>query len=147
MHIKNNRRFNLFVFALALTLLPACGETSKTGPAATTGAGSGSSKSGYEGNFEKATQSALVGWAWDSTRPDTPITIDVFDGPTKVASVVADQFRADLRDAGKGDGKHGFLLPLPKQIQDGKEHTLSIRPAGSDKALGPALTVKPPAAK
>jgi hypothetical protein len=67
----------------------------------------------------------------------------LFDGTNKVASAVADQFRADLRDAGKGNGKHGLLLSFPPQLKDGKEHVLSIRPTGSDAALGPARTVKP----
>ena len=119
-----------------LELTPECGQLP--------GAGGGNPKPIYEGNFEKATDVALVGWAWDSTRPDEPITIEVFDGLTKVASIVADQFRADLRNAGKGSGKHGFLLPLPTQLKDGKTHTLSIRPANSDTAPGPAQTVTSP---
>jgi hypothetical protein len=104
-------------------------------------------KPAYDGNFEKATDSGLVGWAWDPTQPDEPISVDIYEGPTKVATVVADQFRADLHDAGKGNGKHGFLLPFPPQLQDGKEHTLSIRPTGDDAALGPARTVKSPEKK
>jgi hypothetical protein len=141
---------------LGLLLLSACGgePRGKTEPAPGNRAPplakaseSVAAKPAYEGNFEQATERALVGWAWDPSRPDAPITIDVFDGTNKVASAPADQFRADLRAAEKGNGKHGFLLPFPPQLQDGKEHTLSIRPAGSDAALGPALTVKSPAKK
>jgi len=71
------------------------------------------------------------GWAWDSSQPDSPVDLDVYDGDEKVATVRADEFRQDLVDAGIGNGKHGFSYEPPASMRDSAAHSLSVKIAGS----------------
>ena len=57
-------------------------------------------------------------------------------------TATADQFRQDLLDAGKGNGKHGFLFPIPKQLKDGKKHIIKIKLNGTDLNLGPERPIE-----
>jgi hypothetical protein len=74
----------------------------------------------------------LHGWAWDMNRPDEPISVDIYDGKRFLETVVADIFRQDLLDAGKGNGKHGFFYIPPK---DGESHFFRITFAGVEQEL------------
>jgi hypothetical protein len=78
------------------------------------------------GFLDSATAEGISGWAWDPTRPDTPIHVDIiFDGDNKnVVTVAADQPRGDLAKDGLGNGKHGFGCPTPARLRDGKSHTV-----------------------
>jgi glycosyltransferase involved in cell wall biosynthesis len=89
----------------------------------------------FEGYQETLDDFVVRGWAWDSTRPDTPIEIDIFDGDLKLATVTADTFRTDLRDAGKGRGCHAFMYRLPDRLRDGRPHRIGSRFSGTDIAL------------
>jgi YD repeat-containing protein len=75
----------------------------------------------------------IWGWAWDETRPDTPISVDLFDGDKFFARVVADQYRSDL--AGYGGGRHAFNIAIPPSLRDGMPHSVSARYANSMYAL------------
>ena len=86
-----------------------------------------------EGVFEDANCSAVSGWAWDTAQPNTPIIVTLFDGSQQVASVLADQYRADL--VNKGDNRHGFSIPLPDSLRDGLSHTLYMKVQGTPDPL------------
>jgi hypothetical protein len=47
-----------------------------------------------------------------------------------VLSVPANQFRADLVDAGYGNGRHGFRIPTPEVFKDGRSHLMHLRISG-----------------
>jgi hypothetical protein len=85
----------------------------------------------YAGNHETTNGEKITGWAWDQSQPDTPIQVDIYDGDTLLATVLADRFRADLKKAGMGNGKHGFLYPVPERLKDGKAHSIRIRFSGT----------------
>lgn len=60
----------------------------------------------------------LIGWAraWSN---DDPVRVDVVANGELVHSCVADEFRADLRNAGIAHGRFGFKMTLtPAQLQD-----------------------------
>jgi hypothetical protein len=99
----------------------------------------------YEGHLELATRDSVVGWVWDPSEPDSPVTIEIMEGDTVIAKVPADQYRQDLLDAGKGNGKHGFVVPTPKVLRDGAQHDVSVRVWRSSFSLGtkPISTVRP----
>lgn len=86
----------------------------------------------YEGTLDRGDCQVLVGWAWDSTRPDTPVEVEIHEGPKLLARVTADRLRPGLRDHGKGDGRHGFSVPTPAALKDGKPHVVHIKVAASD---------------
>ena len=85
----------------------------------------------FGGSFDKLEVASVGGWAWDSTRPNEPIKIEIYDGATLLSKVTASEYREDLKKAGKGDGKHAFNFALPATLRDGQSHTISIRYEGT----------------
>jgi hypothetical protein len=84
-----------------------------------------------EGSLDKVEIVSVGGWAWDSSKPNSPIKVEIYDGTTLLTTMVAGEFREDLKKAGKGDGKHAFNYPLPETLRDGQSHTISVRYAGT----------------
>src|SRR6266851_2784572 len=50
----------------------------------------------YEGNLELISEESLIGWAWDSSRPDVPIKVEISCDGITLTTVTADQARTDL---------------------------------------------------
>lgn len=89
----------------------------------------------FEGYHERNTCMVIGGWVYDTSKPDTPISVEIFDGASLLATLVADIFRADLRDAGKGNGNHSFTFIPPASLKDGKAHQILVRIAGTNIGL------------
>jgi hypothetical protein len=85
----------------------------------------------FEGSLDKVEVATLGGWVWDVSKPNTPIKVDIYDGTTLLASVVAQEYREDLKVAGKGDGKHAFNYVLPQTLRDGQSHTIGVKYGGT----------------
>lgn len=90
---------------------------------------------GFEGSLDKVEVSSVGGWAWDGSRPETPIQVEIYDGKTLLTTMTAAEFRDDLKKAGKGDGKHAFNFALPATLRDGQSHAISVRYAGFSSEL------------
>ena len=73
----------------------------------------------YWAQIDGANCNTLWGYAWDSTQPNTPISIDLYDGGTPVATVLA-----NLPYAGIGNGLHGFSYTIPPSLKDGATHII-----------------------
>ena len=84
----------------------------------------------------------ISGWAMDSTKPASPVTIELYDGDALLASVEAREFRQDLLDARKGDGYHGFTIPTPAPLKDGQPHTVHAKCAGGELKNSPQTIPK-----
>jgi sulfatase maturation enzyme AslB (radical SAM superfamily) len=84
----------------------------------------------FEGRLDHVTGRTLYGWAWDDSLPNDPVTVELYDHDTQalLQSVIAGLPRADLLQAGKGDGRHGFSLTLPA----GRRLAVSARVSGTD---------------
>lgn len=93
------------------------------------------SESMFEGYHERNTCDVIGGWVYDKTNPDAPVSVEVFAGESLLSRLVANVFRQDLRDAGKGNGNHSFSLPTPPRIKDGQPHQIVIRIAGTSLGL------------
>jgi hypothetical protein len=86
----------------------------------------------YEGYHDVTNCNGITGWAWDPSRPDEPLRIDIYNGNLLLApAVTADGFRQDLLNVKKGNGKHGFLLLTPLQLKDGHRHYIYMKYAGT----------------
>jgi len=84
----------------------------------------------YQGYFDNINCQSVAGWAWDASQPNTPISVDIYDGVQKIATVRADQYRQDLVNAGIGNGRHGFTFTLPASLRNGHTHWVAIMYSG-----------------
>jgi hypothetical protein len=82
------------------------------------------------GSFDAVQGDRLCGWGWDSQQPDRPIRIDILEGGELLATILADEYRGDLRAF--GGGRHAFSYTCPPQLKDGKEHTIHVRISGTN---------------
>ncbi|WP_128544598.1 PQQ-dependent sugar dehydrogenase [Larkinella soli] len=85
----------------------------------------------FEGYLDKADCGGLRGWVWDRNKPNTVMVVEFYEGSTVLGQVRADLFRQDLKDAGKGNGVHGYSFPIPSAFRDGRAHSVGARIAGS----------------
>jgi hypothetical protein len=101
----------------------------------------------YEGNLDAANCQGIVGWAWDKNQPNAPLRLDIYDLETKVDTVTASAVRDDLVTAHKGNGAHGFTIPTPARLKDGKPHYIWLAFTGTNFHLnkGGPITVTCPA--
>jgi hypothetical protein len=124
-------------------------ETLAEGALLAPAAGHDKAADNFAGSIDGVDGQHIVGWAWDSQHPNTPLDVDIYVDDAKLAAVRADQFRVDLRDAGIGDGKHGFDLPSPPTLRDGKAHAVRVKIAGTGSTIvekGVLLSKNPGAA-
>jgi peptidoglycan/LPS O-acetylase OafA/YrhL len=77
------------------------------------------------GHLDSVTCAVISGWAWDEREPDNAVTVAIYDGNIRVGATIADQPRDDLRALGYGDGMHGFALPTPVAVRDGRLHIVT----------------------
>jgi hypothetical protein len=89
----------------------------------------------YEGFLDTEEGTEIMGWAWDGSRPKTPISVVIDDGVHPPVTVVADRPRGDLKVLGKGDGKHGFYFEVPQNLRDGKAYDVQVRFADTQRPL------------
>jgi hypothetical protein len=81
-----------------------------------------------EGALEVVHPHTIAGWAWNSSMPRSPVRVDLFvDGKLAIVGILANQFRDDLLQAGKGNGKHGFEVIPPPVALDGEPHDISLK--------------------
>ena len=75
---------------------------------------------------------AVAGWAWDASKPDQPVSVDVYLDGNWIARLPADQYRGDLQAAGIGNGAHGFWWQPPTIYHD---HQWSVKVVNSSFTL------------
>lgn len=55
----------------------------------------------------------IRGWAQDSLAPDTALTLHILSGDICITTIVANEYRRDLKEAKLGSGYHGFIFKIP----------------------------------
>lgn len=96
-----------------------------------------------QGFIDAVERGVVYGWAWNPQRPDDRIEVEVLHGDKPLASVTADQFRADLVDLEIGDGHHAFEFNLPEPLAaEADSAEIEVRFAGSVVPL-PRVQVRP----
>jgi hypothetical protein len=83
------------------------------------------------GFVDQAGPRLITGWAQDIAAPETPVAVDVFVNGIRIARILANGYRADLRAAGLGSGCHAFEFLLPAGLRGG----VRIRRAADGAAL------------
>lgn len=117
---------------------PATSQPSSPSAPAASSQPSSPQAGGYEGFIDEVSCQVVRGWAWDPSRPDAPLTVELYDGNRLLKTVVAEQLRPDLVDGGKGNGKHVFHETTPKEFKDGKMHTVRAVIKGTTYELKPS---------
>ncbi len=92
----------------------------------------------FHGVVDACSDLEVRGWAWDSDRPDDPVTLDLLVDDVPVAVIVADQFGPDLAMAGIGNGAHRFLVKLQGLLPVEGRHSVSVSFNGQQLENSPA---------
>ncbi|GAB3890421.1 hypothetical protein GCM10028803_01200 [Larkinella knui] len=111
-------------------------ESNPSAPVKITVYSSGSLPGNYEGYMGGLDCSSMRGWVWNRTKPNAPVYVEILADEQVVSTVIADYFRQDLKNSGKGNGNHGFVFGIPETLKDNRLHTFSAR------VLGAGFTLK-----
>jgi len=79
-----------------------------------------------EGFVDRCNSYEIVGWTYDDSHNDGVVSIDIVISGHSFKNIPAKDFREDLRKAGKGNGKHGFLFRIPKKLKSGTPKKVEI---------------------
>ncbi len=87
-----------------------------------------------EGFLDAVDDGFVYGWAFDSSRPLERVQVEVLVDGERVASGVAEGYRADLDRLKKGDGCCAFRFELPYNVLEGAARNLRVvyRATGED---------------
>ena len=66
----------------------------------------------WVGNIDSARRNAIAGWAYDRQNIDVPVAVEAVTDSGKSCVTMANRQRDDLKDAGHGTGRYGFVLDL-----------------------------------
>ena len=83
-----------------------------------------------QGFHDAAGCDSIQGWAWDQASPNSPVSVDIYDGNTFIAIVSANMYREDLLNA-LGSPNHGFSFLTPAALKDGAVHTINVKFSGT----------------
>ncbi|MDX2043388.1 MAG: glycosyltransferase family 39 protein [Acidobacteriota bacterium] len=90
----------------------------------------------YEGYLDEATCQTIRGWVWNTNLPNCSLKVDIYDNGQLLTTIPANLTRQDLLVAGKGNGRHGFTFRPPDQLNDGRQHSISVKVSGAPIELG-----------
>lgn len=82
-----------------------------------------------------AADSRLIGWAQDETYPDLPVLLEVLSEDQVIGTVLACEFREDLRAAGLAEGRCAFTFNAPERLRPEQIASLRIRRAADGAEL------------
>jgi hypothetical protein len=68
----------------------------------------------FEGVVERVIGRTVYGWCWAPGFPTARLPVAVWQDKKLVRKGTANRNRKDLLEAGKGDGRHGFAILLPR---------------------------------
>ncbi len=91
----------------------------------------------HQGYVDELSEIHIAGWVWNPSDPLEPMLYEAVIPATGevLARGTANQFRADLRQIGVGDGSHAFRMRLGRKLKTGEAETLVIRTVKGRHAL------------
>lgn len=75
------------------------------------------------------------GWAFDHDEPARRLEVELRLSGSLIGAAVADQPREDLRDAGMGDGAHGFIINVNTVLPTESPGSFRVNVVGESNAL------------
>jgi hypothetical protein len=79
-----------------------------------------------EGSLDRADYQRIEGWVWERDHPNSPVEVEIYDGETRLATILAGVFRPDLLAAHKGNGAHSFSYSNPKASKRDGVHRIRV---------------------
>ena len=100
-------------------------------------ASSGGVTGDFEGYLDKVECGTIRGWVWDRKKPNTPVTVEFYTLSTTTVwgSTVANIYRVDLKNAGKGNGSHAYSFVVPETLKGIGPTLIHARVQGSTYVL------------
>jgi O-antigen biosynthesis protein len=92
------------------------------------------------GALESIDHTHILGWAWNPDAPDESVEIEVVVDGAQVLEMRADLARPDLADAGRGAGRHGFVVHNLASFLSVGRHTVRVRRASDHRDLAGSPT-------
>lgn len=80
-----------------------------------------------KGAVELVTATHVSGWAVEESMPAQPLDVQVLLGGAEIARAIAESFRADLKDAGLGPGRHGFRIAFATPLSTEAREKIEVR--------------------
>src|ERR1700742_4390553 len=99
-----------------------------------------------KGSIDLIDHHRLRGWAQEDAAPEKGVPLVICVNDREVGRLTAEIFREELRDAGVGNGQHGFEFKFDAALSPYVKHVINVRSEdGSDVPGSPAtLTALPP---
>ena len=88
-----------------------------------------------QGRLDEVSRGCIRFWAYDPSTPDTAVRLRVIDNGVVLGEAVADQYRADLEEAGIGDGCHAFHMHIPGGLAPAIRHVIEVQRVSDGAAL------------
>jgi len=82
------------------------------------------------GRVEQVLDGTVRGWAWKPAAPHERVSVRVTLDNEEAGGGVASLARRSLAEAGMGDGRYGFSLPLPAALAAPRRHILRVEADG-----------------
>lgn len=79
------------------------------------------------GHLDLFQNGVLEGWACLSDTPHCAIPLDIFIDGNKVDTIMPDQYRSDLEQAGYGNGRCAFKYSIARPYCNGREREADVR--------------------
>jgi len=79
-----------------------------------------------EGRIDLLDHTTIAGWAFDVTRPHTPLRLEILVDNVVVGETLANLHRDDLRQAGKGEGRCAFRHHLAHPLTSNVPHAVRM---------------------
>lgn len=80
----------------------------------------------FKWHIDGCDEFGFKGWIMDEDALDKSIQINIFVDEKCIATATADIFRTDVLAAGFGNGKYGFLVPIPNEFYNDTEHKFNL---------------------
>jgi hypothetical protein len=94
-----------------------------------------------EGKFESNLEGLYVkGWA-SIVGSSEPCRLELLVDGRSCGTFDAATFRPDLAEAGKGDGRRSFLIPISPALEEGRVHRVELRLAGGEASVARSFAV------
>ena len=84
-----------------------------------------------KGSLDRCDHELIEGWVMLTDSPEKKLSLEALLGDQVIGRFLADQFRADLRDAGLGDGECAFRFEMPVFVSQSEISALAVRLEGA----------------